>query len=403
MILDLFWASSIEVQSRVLVVGGGIAGLCIAIALSKKGLQSVVFERNKFEDTTGTGIQLSPNATGLLFQAGLKKPLLARARVSSEIITRHWRTGRYTSRIPLASIVEKHCTTPYLQILRSELVDVLVNYVRDDPHVELRENENVESFRQWETGASVSSKGGEFKGCLVVGADGARSTIRKLVGQIPDPPFSKWHAWRTTIRTESTDKVSQRTSVWCGPRGHIVTYPVDELGQVNCVFITRASRQLKEAWSQRGTLADLQSCFVGWHQEVFELLDRIDEKRLFKWGLFRHDQLTGGWTKGRCTLIGDACHCVLPFLAQGAALAIEDAFTLSICLNEYSTDVSSALKDYEEKRLPRTNSIQRRSVRMGRVYHLPAPFSWLRDACAKWATDEIVRNIYASEASRIDS
>ncbi len=402
-ILDLFWTSPIEMRSRVLVVGGGIAGLCLALALSKKGLPSVVFERNKFEDTTGTGIQLSPNATDLLFQAGLKKLLLARARVSTEIVTRHWRTGRVTSRIPLGSIVEKHCATPYLQILRSELVDVLVSYVRDDRHVELRENENVDSLDQWETGASVSSNGAESKGCLVVGADGARSTIRGLIGQISDPPFSKWHAWRTTIRSESTDLVSQRTTVWCGPRSHVVTYPVDEHGQINCVFITRSSSHLDETWSERGTLADLQSCFVGWHKDVFELLDRVDQPKLFRWGLFRHDKLTGGWTRGRCTLIGDACHCVLPFLAQGAALAIEDAFTLSNCLDEYPTDVSSALRDYEKMRLARTNSIQRRSVRMGHVYHLPAPFSWLRDVSAKWATGEIVRNIYASEASRIDS
>ena len=387
-------------QSRVLVVGGGIAGLCLTLALSKKGIPSVVFERNTFEDTTGTGIQLSPNATSLLFRAGLEKPLLTRARISTEIVTRHWRTGRDSSRIPLASIVEKLCSSPYLQILRSEFVELLVNRVRDEPCVELRENESIESFKEWENDVSVKSNGAEFTGRLVVGADGARSTIRRLIGQIPDPPFSNWCAWRTTIPADSNDLVSKRTTVWCGPRSHIVTYPVDELGQINCVFITRSSRQLDEAWSQHGTLAELQSYFDGWHQEVFDMLDRIDEPKLFEWGLFRHDKLTGGWTKGRATLIGDACHCVLPFLAQGAALAIEDAFTLSNCLAEYSTDVTSALRNYEKIRLPRTNSIQRRSVRMGHVYHLPAPFSWLRDVSAKWAAHEIVRNIYAFEATR---
>ena len=390
-------------QSRVLVAGGGIAGLCLALALSRKGIPCVVFERNSFKDTTGTGIQLSPNATSLLFMAGLEKPLLSKARISTDIFTRHWRTGRDSSRIPLATLVEEHCSSPYLQILRSELVDVLVNFIRNDPHVELRENENVESFNQWESGASVRSNGAKFNGSLVAGADGARSTIRRTIGQMPDPPFSNWCAWRTTISVDSSDMVTKRTTVWCGPRSHIVTYPVDELGQINCVFITRSSRQLDEAWSQQGALADLQSHFEGWHKDVFDLLDRIDEPRLFRWGLFRHDKLSGGWTKGRCTLIGDACHCVLPFLAQGAALAIEDAFTLADCLEEHTTDVPKALRTYEKARLPRTSSIQRRSAYMGHVYHLPAPFSWLRDAGAKWAIHEIVRNIYAFDATHTNS
>lgn len=390
-------------QTRALVVGGGIAGLSSALAFSARGIPSVVFERNKFKDTTGTGIQLSPNATSLLFRAGLKEPLLAKARPSTEVITRHWRTGRYTSRTPLASIVEKHCNSPYLQILRSELIDVLLNLVRNDARVELRENENVETINQWKTYATVSSNGSEFQGSLIVGADGARSTIRKIIGQIPDPPFSNWHAWRTTIRMVPSDIACKRTTLWCGTLGHIVTYPVDEHGQINCVFITRSRSKVSESWSHLGSLADLRKYFEGWHTDVFNLIERIDEPKLFKWGLFRHDKLTGGWSAGLCTLVGDAGHCVLPFLAQGAALAIEDAFTLADCLEKYSADVPSALKDYEKIRLPRTTSIQRRSAQMGFVFHLPAPFSWLRDVGAKWAIYEIVRNIYAFDATRKDS
>ena len=390
-------------QFRVLIVGGGIAGLCLSLALSKKGIPSVVFERNKFEDTTGTGIQLTPNATNLLFRAGLKDPLLENARISSEIVTRHWRTGRVTSRLRLATIIERNCTSPYLQILRSALVDILLSHAREDPLVELRETHNVDSCEQSESDVSLSSNGSEFLGGLIVGADGARSTIRRIMGQIPDPPFSNWHAWRTIVRTDPTDLVSSRTTLWCGSLGHIVTYPVDGQGQVNCVFITRSNSKVEESWNQQGSLGDLTRYFGGWHKNVFDLLEHIDNEKLFRWGLFRHDKLTGGWSSGLCTVVGDAGHCVLPFLAQGAALAIEDAFTLADCLENYPKDVSSALGSYEKTRLPRTTSIQRRSAQMGFIYHLPAPFSWLRDLCAKWAIHEIVRNIYAFDASYANS
>lgn len=383
---------------RALIVGGGIAGLCSAIALGNKGIPCTVFERNQFEDTTGTGIQLSPNATRLLFKAGAMKPLLQTARVSTELATRHWRTGRVSSHIPLGQIIAKYCDTPYLQILRSELVQILLDRAQQSDQIELRENSDVETYGQTATGAFIYSNGAEHKGRLVVGADGAHSTIRKEMGHLPDPPFSNWHAWRATVQVDSDNQALSRTTIWCGPRAHVVTYPVDCQGTVNCVFITKSNSFLQESWRQQGLLSDLEDCLREWHSEVLELLAQIDESKLFRWGLFRHDKLDGGWSDGLCTLVGDACHCVLPFLAQGAALAIEDAFSLAFWLGEYSTDVPKALTSYEKVRLPRTKSIQRRSAQLGHVYHLRSPFSKLRDMSAKWAINEIVRTIYAFDA-----
>ncbi|MCY3883931.1 MAG: FAD-dependent monooxygenase [Gammaproteobacteria bacterium] len=384
-------------SSPVLIVGGGIAGLCTAIALSDKSIPCTVFERNQFEDTTGTGIQLSPNATRLLFRAGLKKALLDMGRVSTKLVTRHWRTGRVTSYIPLGQIVDRYCDSPYLQILRSELVQILLIRARSCDCIELRPNESIETFEQLPTSASVLSNRGEYEGILVVGADGARSTIRKKMGLIPDPPFSTWHAWRTTINLDSNSEALSQTTLWCGHRAHVVTYPVDCQGTINCVFITKSNSLLRESWRQEGTVSDLQNCLSGWHTKVFELVDQIDESRLFRWGLYRHDKTSGRWSDGRCSLVGDAGHCVLPFLAQGAALAIEDSFTLAGCVHNLLDNIPKALRNYETARLSRTKSIQRRSARLGYVYHLGPPFSWLRDVGAKWAVHDIVRNIYAYE------
>lgn len=378
-----------------LIVGGGIAGLSSAVALGLKGIPCVVFERNRFEDTTGTGIQLSPNATRLLFQTGLKNPLLETAQISIEIAIRHWRTGRISSSVPLGRLVERHCDSPYLQILRSKLVQMLLYQARQCDHIELRQGMNIEMYEQTATEASVVSCGSRHNGLVVIGADGVRSTIRRVMGRLSDPPFSEWHAWRTTIRTESTNKAATRTTIWCGPHAHVVTYPVDSQGTVNCVFITKSRRILDESWRDQGSLTDLQDSLQDWNNEIFELLDQIDESRLFRWGLYRHDKIRTGWSDGRCTLIGDACHSVLPFLAQGAALAIEDAFTLADCVHKHLDNVPQALRNFEKARYSRTKSIQRRSARLGYVYHLQPPLSWLRDVSAKWAIHEIVRNIYA--------
>lgn len=388
---------------RALIVGGGIGGLCTALALSNKGIPSVVFERNRFGDTTGTGIQLSPNATRLLFQSGLKQQLLQRALQATQIVTRHWHSGRQTATVPLGEIINRHCDAPYLQILRRELIDILYGAVDKNADIELIDNEQVNSFVQSETSVSITQNETLFRGALVVGADGARSTVRKLLGQIPDPPFSNWHAWRTTIQLKPTDVILGQTDLWCGPRCHIVSYPVDSHGTVNCVFITRSSDLLQESWNQPGSLDELQAHFKGWHNDVFDLIGRVDQSKLFRWGLFRHDKLRGGWSDGRCTLVGDAGHCVLPFMAQGAALAIEDAFTLANCLGKQPRNVTQALTSFEKIRLPRSRSIQRKSFQLGLVYHLPDSLSWLRNINARWAVSLLVRNIYAFDANHLNS
>ena len=387
----------------VLIVGGGIGGLCTALALNNSGISSIVIEREEFEDRSGAGIQLSPNAMRLLFQLGIERGLVANASKVHDIVTRNGKSGRVLYRFPLGHTVEALCGFPYLQVLRSHLIDVLLKKIHDEPRIQLRPQSRVHSLNQSTESVEVATQSESFVGTLAIGADGVHSTMRSLMGKSHEPRFSGWIAWRTTVvgRIHSGADTSE-TSIWCDPRGHVVTYPTNDKGVLNCVFITKSPTPLADSWRQRGDLNELHMYFKDWHGEVTALLDSIEESRLFRWGLFRHRRISDGWTKGRCVLLGDACHSVLPFMAQGAALAIEDSFVLARCLERTMKNPEDSLLEYERLRVRRCARIQRRSELMGDVYHLRRPWSWFRDMGTGIAVNQLIRNVYNYDATAND-
>lgn len=383
----------------VLIVGGGIGGLCTALALGAHGIPTIVFERNRFEDSSGAGIQLSPNATRLLFHIGLGEDLLVNSVTATEVLTRNWQTGRVTSRLPLGEIVEKRCGFPYIQVLRSRLIRVLLRRVHSNSNIQLRPEDEVHGLSSSLGHVTLKSESGQYRGTLVVGADGMRSKVRSLMGVEYLPPYSGWVAWRTIVQdTEIVSLLGAETNVWCGPHGHIVHYPIDKTGSLNCVFITKSPKALNDSWRQQGCVSQLRQLFSDWHKDVARLIDAIEEPNLFRWGLFRHHQLPGGWTRQHIALLGDACHCVLPFLAQGAALAIEDAFTLAQCLSVDYKNPNRAIAKYEHERIKRAERVQRYSELMGMAYHLPQPWSKLRDLGSKVGLHQLTQSVYRYNA-----
>lgn len=179
--------------------------------------------------------------------------------------------------------------------------------------------------------------------------------------------------------------VSPDSSFWMGPQGHVVTYYVKGGSMVNIVAVNESATWVEESWTAKSTQAELLAGFEGWHPNLIELFRRTDPDNIFKWGLFDRDPMKA-WSKGRATLLGDAAHPMLPFLSQGAAMAIEDGYALSQSLSYHGIGrIDEALRAYERERLPRTSRVQLEARERGRTYHLPGPWSqFKRDATYRW-------------------
>ncbi|MYD45977.1 MAG: NAD(P)-binding protein [Gammaproteobacteria bacterium] len=388
-----------NMSAQVIVVGGGIAGLTTALALSQVGISSLVLERSDFEDETGAGIQLTPNATRVLFQLGLEESLVKVSHEPQTVETRHWKSGKVLCRIPLQEITARYCSHPYLQIHRSELVRILRNECEGRPNIELMAQVAVEDVEQSKDRVSLYSSKGKFAAPMVVGADGTHSIISKQLGNIEEPKYSQWQAWRTVLKEPSLSiQGSSNTNVWCGTNGHIVHYPVNVERAYNFVFVTKSSEMLSGRWKQNGSVTELREYFHGWHQEVNEITNLVDERHLFRWGLFYHARMNHSWSQKRIVLLGDAIHTTMPFLAQGAALAIEDAVAIANRMKACSMNVQRTIDSFVKYRKKRVERIQSQSERMGVVYHLDFPWSLIRDWCTTWAVTRLAKEIYRYES-----
>ena len=385
-------------SAQVIIVGGGVAGLTTALAFGDVGISSLVLERSNYKDETGAGIQLTPNATRVLFHLGLENSLREVSHEPQILETRHWKTGKVLCRVPLQEIVAQYCSYPYLQIQRSELVRVLHSACEERANIDLMSQVEVEEIEQSKERVNLYSSKGKFRAAMVVGADGTHSTISKHLGNTAEPEFSHWQAWRTVRKAPSSDVQGlSSTNVWCGPTGHIVHYPVDALGTYNFVFVTKSSETLSGKWKQSGKVTELREYFHGWHREVNEIIELVDEQHLFRWGLFHHARMKLSWSHKRIVLLGDAIHTTMPFLAQGAALAIEDAMAIANRLRACSMNVHRAIQSFIAYRKKRVEGIQEQSEKMGVVYHLDFPWSTIRDWGTTWAVAKLARDIYSYE------
>lgn len=386
-------------NAQVIIVGGGIAGLTTALALSQVEIPTLVLERLNFADESGAGIQLTPNATRVLFQLGLQEALGAIAHEPQILETRHWKTGRVLCKVPLQRIVAQYCDFPFLQIHRSTLIEILRKKCLDQANIELMADVEVVKIEQSTNEVSLYSSNGKFSAPMVVGADGIHSTVSKFIGNIKQPKFSGWQAWRTILYDPTfSHPGSTNFNVWCGTTGHVVHYPVNAQRTYNFVFVTNTTETLSGKWKQSGSQVELRDYFQGWHPEVDGIIAQIDQQQLFRWGLFCRARTKCVWSSHRIILIGDAIHATMPFLAQGAALAIEDAIALANRLNTGPMNVEKTIESFTEYRKKRVEQIQARSEDMGVVYHLRFPWSKFRDFGTKWAVKKLAREIYRYES-----
>ena len=366
---------------RIVVAGAGIAGLSAALALSGRGHEIVLLERRTGFGEPGAGIQLSPNATRILDGWGLAPAL---ARIATEppgIVVRALRTGREIARIGLGRRMRDRYGAPYLTAARSDFHALLLDAVRAHSDVRLRVGRDVVAAIadgqaiQVET-RSAGGTGERVEADLLVGADGVGSSVRRLTGDSRKPAYTGYAAYRATCSLAEMPRAigTGETGLWLGRAQHAVLYRAGE--RANLVVVTRRPDTV-EGWSHATEPDQVARLLAGAESDLRAAAGIMQGWR--GWSL--HDLPVRALGTGRTVLIGDAGHPVLPFLAQGGALAIEDAAVLEACLGGADAGgVPAALAAFRRNRLPRVRRVQDQARRTGRFYHAAGPIALARDA-----------------------
>jgi 3-hydroxybenzoate 6-monooxygenase len=365
----------------ILIAGGGIGGLTLSLALAPRAAR--VLERSIFADESGAGIQLGPNATHALRAIGTLDAIEPYASRPKALVLFDALSGKRLATMPLGCEIEARYGAPYLTVHRADLHAGLLECCQDHAALELNPGFAVTGVE--ETAASVTahgSRGQEATGSVLIAADGLWSTLRSHVVPGATPRPTGQTAWRALLPSNSLPAPFDASTVglWLGPGAHLVHYPVRGGKELNLVAIVDESRTPNgldpPSWNAPADPAALLAHFARWSNAPRSLLEMAQGWR--SWSLHTLRPLRR-WSTGRIALLGDAAHPVLPFLAQGAALAVEDAVTLARCLAADANEPALAFSRYEALRAPRAARVQRRSARMGALYHLSAPLRFVRD------------------------
>jgi salicylate hydroxylase len=349
----------------VLVVGAGIGGLAAANALSRAGVNVIVLEQARALGEVGAGVQLGPNATRVLVAMDLLAPMLEVAVVPEAQIAFSYDDGRELRRVAFADTLKRTFGFPYLHMYRPDLLDTLANGFDGMLHL----NAALESVIEEERRVGARLENGEtIWGDALIGCDGIHSVVRKhLHGDVP-ARFSGSMAWRGLCpgdqgRAMGVPVVSAN---WWGPGGHFVHYYVAGGKYLNWVGVTPHDGSAVESWTAKGEISDALQDYDGWHDGPRDIIAATPSA--MKWALHDRDPLPF-WSQGRVTLLGDAAHPMLPFMAQGAAQSVEDGYILARCLTA-GDGVPSALSRYERNRLDRTSWVQSGSRKNETLFHL---------------------------------
>lgn len=344
-------------RARIAVIGAGIGGLAAAIALRRHGFHVDVYEQARQFRRVGAAINLTPNAVRVLDGLGLADAIRRTAHRPLYRISRTWDTGAVTSNVELGAAAEKKYGAPLLTLHRADLLAAIEAQVPAD-RVHL--GRKLVAFEQDEREARLRfADGSNASADIVIGADGIHSTIREALFGPEAPRFTGAVAFRSIVPAARLAQYELRSfTKWWGPHPHsqIVTFLIDS-GREFFVFATIAQPEWQqESWSVEGDIEELRAGFVGYHPEARAIIEACDHT--LKTALYERDPLPA-WTQGRATLLGDACHPMMPFMAQGAAMGLEDAAVLARCVEGASSeDIASALARYEATRRERTSRMQ---------------------------------------------
>jgi salicylate hydroxylase len=347
---------------RIVIVGGGIGGLTAALALLRQGLDVDVYEQSPELREVGAGVQMGPNGSRVLHALGLKDALEQYQFAPASRDLRLWNTGETWTWFTLgARAIERH-GAPHLMLHRRDLHDILAAAVQREKADAIHLGRRCVSVMPDGDAAEVHlADGGTVAAQIVVGADGIHSQVRANLFGRDAADFTGCVAWRGLVPFERLPPSVSRTSGtnWLGPRGNVLHYPVRRGELLNFVGMVERDDWQVESWTVAGTKQELANDFRGWHDDVQAIIENLDVP--YKWGLFVRPPMPR-WSKGRVTLLGDACHPTLPFLGQGAVMAIEDGYVLAACLKKYGSDHVTAFARYEAARQERTAAVVRKAA-----------------------------------------
>jgi salicylate hydroxylase len=357
------------VPDTIAIVGGGIGGLAAALALLRRGIDVDVYEQARERRELGAGVQISANGTRVLHALGLKHSLERVQVLPAGKAIRLWNSGESWKLFDLGMESVERYGFPYITIHRGDLHEVIAQALLqakpdaihlDHKCVGLTQTPDYVELK-FEAGAPIRAR-------LVIGADGVHSFVRATLFGAAKPQFCGLTAWRGVVPMERLPASVSRTigTNWVGPGSHVVHYPL-RVGQLlNFIGIAERSDWTGEGWNVPGTIEEVLGDFRGWHPDVQAIIRNVDVP--YKWALALRPTMTA-WSKGRCTLLGDACHPMVPLLAQGAVMALEDGFVLARCLEKYSGDRVTAFASYERARRDRANKAVTGSAEMIPRFH----------------------------------
>lgn len=354
-------------SARILIAGGGIGGLAAALALARSGFAVSLFEARPDPHEAGAGIQISANGTKALRWLGVEDAVAAHASFPESVDLRLPGSGKIVSRVPLGSYHSERYGARYMHLHRADLYGALMEAVRARPDIEVTLGRRVETVTHTATTVGVALEdGSEAEGDAVIGADGVRSEVREGVAGQDEARFTGMVAWRAVVPSDGLAE-TPRANVWMGRGRHLVHYPISGGRQINLVGVVERDDWRGESWNEAGTPDEMQADFTGWHPTVDALLRRVAAP--YRWALYERKDLSV-WNAGRVALLGDACHAMPPFLAQGACMALEDAVLLARHVSERSDDLTRALRDYAESRRERTAEVARAAWANAWRFHL---------------------------------
>ncbi|MGB0907121.1 MAG: FAD-dependent monooxygenase [Maricaulaceae bacterium] len=371
---------------KVLISGGGIGGLTAALCCLRYGHEVTVFEQAKQFSDIGAGIQIPPNAMKVFLALGIADIIGEKAVAPHSIEARMGESGRSVFSIPLAEYAQKKWKAPYLHIHRADYITTLRQVLETRSPGALRLGAKVTHYAQADNSISMHLEdGNQWEGDVLIGADGIKSSIREQMFGADKPRFTGNVAWRAVVPVDvlGDDAPKATACAWFGKGRHAVTYRLRGGELANFVGVVEQAEWESESWSARGDKEQLLADFSNWHPIISRIVNTVKPEHLYQWALFDRAPLTT-WTDGRAALLGDAAHPMLPFLAQGAAMAVEDSWALADELSKASRPVETSLIAYQARRTARTARAQKGSRANMKTFHKRSPLSQLATYGPMW-------------------
>ena len=354
----------------VVIAGAGLGGLTAAIALAQRGLRVDIYEQTAELGEIGAGVHISPNGIHVMRALGLGDAVDAVAARPRSIATQHYATSEVNFENPFDDNFTERYGAPFYSFHRADLHNLLTEAATRSDAITIHLDHQLTGVEENEGDVTARfANGNEVNAKLLVGADGVHSVVRKHLHGDVETRFTGHVAYRGMVAAEDIDaeRIAGRFNIWVGPGKHVVAYPVRRGELINYVALVEEEGWSDESWTIKTEASNLHAAFENWNETVRTLVQMTREGQCYKWALLGRDPLPF-WSTENITLLGDSAHPMVPYLAQGLVMAIEDAWVLAACLSG-TENQSEALKGYEQARHERTSAIQRAAWEQGQMNH----------------------------------